>query len=64
MPDVQHVKVDPNWPLFTNSDEDQRLEVLAERIERKKAILAESYAEMAKIRQRVIKRMRRAQGKT
>ena len=63
MSNVQREKVATRWVKFTNSDEEQRLEVLSERIQRKKEILADALKEVKTIRARAIKRMRRANGK-
>lgn len=49
---------------FTDSEEEQRLIVLEERIARQKRILADSIAERRKIMMRAIRRMRRSKGKT
>ena len=64
MANVQRHKVDANYAPFVNGEEEQRLAVLDERIERKKAILADAYQERKRIVARVIKRMRRAAGKS
>ncbi|MBM1816227.1 hypothetical protein [Pseudosulfitobacter pseudonitzschiae] len=61
---VQQTKLHANWQKFTDSEEEQRLIVLEERIARQKRILADSIAERRKIMMRAIRRMRRSKGKT
>ncbi len=61
---VQPSELHSNWRNFSNSEELQRLEVLDERIDRKKRSLDETISERQKIMNRSIRRMRRAQGKT
>lgn len=53
-----------NYGNFLNSEEEQRLSVLDDRIKRKKMILADAYAERKRITARAIKRMRRANNKS
>jgi len=61
--DVQRDDVTPPWKRFTKAEEDQRLEVLDDRIERRKAILEWDQNERTRIMHRAIRRMRRAEGK-
>lgn len=61
---VQRSELHANWRKFANSDEEQRLDVLDQRISRKKLILDYAIAERQKIMARAIRRMRRAAGKT
>lgn len=61
--DVQRETVTPPWKRFTKAEEDQRLEVLDARIERRKAILEWDQRERTKIMHRAIRRMRRSEGK-
>lgn len=62
--EVQRDKLHPKWQKFTDSEEEQRLIVLDERIARQKRILADNIAERRKIMMRAIRRMRRSKGKT
>ena len=64
MPDVHHDALPDQIGAFSKYEEDQRLAVLAQRIERRKQILAEDYAERRRINARIIKRRRRAEGKS
>jgi len=61
--DVQRDDVTPPWRRFTKAEEDQRLEFLDGRIERRKAILEWDQNERTRIMHRAIRRMRRAEGK-
>lgn len=61
---VHHQSVDADLRRYVNAEEEQRLKLLEERIERKKRILAEPLAERQKIMKRAIRRMRRAVGKS
>lgn len=61
--DVQRDTVTPPWKRFTKVEEDQRLDVLDARIERRKAILEWDQRERTRIMHRAIRRMRRAEGK-
>lgn len=61
--DVQRDTVTPPWKRFTKAEEDQRLDVLEVRIERRKAILEWDQRERTRIMHRAIRRMRRAEGK-
>ena len=61
--DVQRDDVTPPWKRFTKAEEDQRLEVLDGRIERRKAILGWDQNERTRIMHRAIRRMRRVEGK-
>jgi hypothetical protein len=60
---VQRGEVDAPWRRFTKAEEDQRLDVLDARIERRKAILEWDQRERTRIMHRAIRRMRRAEGK-
>lgn len=61
--DVQREAVTPPWRRYTKAEEDQRLDVLDARIERRKAILEWDQRERTRIMHRAIRRMRRAEGK-
>lgn len=61
--DVQRETVMPPWRRYIKAEEDQRLDVLDARIERKKATLEWEQRERTKIMHRAIRRMRRAEGK-
>lgn len=61
--DVQRGEVDAPWRRYTKAEEDQRLDVLDARIERRKVILEWDQRERTRIMHRAIRRMRRAEGK-
>lgn len=61
---VQQGELHAKWREFTDTDENQRLALLEQRIERKKATLKDALSERQKIMARAIRRMRRANGKT
>lgn len=58
--DVYQSQVDIGWRDFANDEELQRLSVLDARISLKRRILAETVAERAAMRRRLIQRKRRA----
>ncbi|WP_107496959.1 hypothetical protein [Thalassobius sp. I31.1] len=62
--DVQQGELHAKWREFVDNEENQRLALLEERIERKKATLKDAISERQKIMARAIRRMRRANGKT
>lgn len=62
--DVQQGELHAKWREFTDTVENQRLALLEQRIERKKATLKDAISERQKIMARAIRRMRRANGKT
>lgn len=61
--DVHRDQVPPPWAEFINGEEEQRLTVISERIERKNATIEELLGERRRIMRRCIRRMRRAGGK-
>jgi hypothetical protein len=60
---VQQPPLHAKWRMFSNYIEEQRLELLEQRIARRKRILADDLAERRSIMMRAIRRMRRAQGR-
>lgn len=62
-PSEKLIKDHSSWRDFVTEDEVARLEVLEERIERKRRSLDETISERQKIMNRSIRRMRRAAGK-
>lgn len=58
-----NVEPAPPWQTYTNAEEEQRLIIIADRLERKLLTLNELYEERRLIRARAIRRMRRATGK-
>lgn len=62
-PSEKLIKKHRSWRDFASDDEVARLEVLEDRIERKRRSLDETISERQKIMNRSIRRMRRAAGK-
>lgn len=60
---VQRAGLHAEWRKFTNGEEEQRLIILDERLDRQELILADTRRDQTKIMNRAIRRMRRAQGK-
>lgn len=56
----RHKGAAAKWRSKLKSDEEQRLEVITDRLERKQITIAELHKEKHKIMRRCIKRMRRA----
>jgi hypothetical protein len=64
MSDVQRNELHGTWRGSANIEEEQRLGVLDQRIDRRKLILADDIEERRKIMMRIVRRKRRAEGKT
>lgn len=63
MINVQRSVLHSPWRSGANIEEEQRLEILDRRIERRKLILADDVEERRKIMMRIVRRQRRAEGK-
>lgn len=64
MSDVQRKALHVTWRAGANIEEEQRLAVLDQRIDRRKLILADDIEERRKIMMRIVRRKRRSEGKT
>jgi hypothetical protein len=64
MSNVQHTALHITWRDGANIEEEQRLAILDQRIDRRKLILADDIEERRKIMMRIVRRKRRSEGKT
>jgi hypothetical protein len=64
MSNVQRKALHVTWRDGATIEEEQRLEVLDQRIDRRKLILADDIEERRKIMMRIVRRKRRSEGKT
>ncbi len=64
MSNVQRSTLHVTWRDGANIEEEQRLAILDQRIDRRKLILADDIEERRKIMMRIVRRKRRSEGKT
>jgi hypothetical protein len=61
---VQRKALHATWRDGANIEEEQRLAILDQRIDRRKLILSDDIEERRKIMMRIVRRKRRSEGKT